>query len=153
MSAEAGSVMSPLNIGIENSRRFRALPVYANLLALGRKGFIDMLESQIALARAIAQFIDNSDFYELLPLERPDQVVPGYRNIYVIVLFRLKDWTSMANKDLVRRINSSGKIYVSGTTWRSYPACRFAISNWQSSIEKDFKVIEEVLDTVARGGD
>lgn len=153
MNAEAGSVPSPLNIGIENSRRFRALPVYANLLTLGRKGFIDLLESQIALARAIAEFIDNSDVYELLPLENSGQVVHGYRNIYVIVLFRLKDYTSMANTDLVRRINSSRKVYVSGTTWRSYPACRFAVSNWQSSIEKDFKVIEEVLETVARGDD
>lgn len=152
MNAEAGSIPSPLNIGIENSRRFRALPVYANLLALGRKGFVDMLESQIMLARAIAQFIDDSDVYELLP-PRPHEEVFGYRTIYIIVLFRFKGSMSHWNADLVRRINSLGKIYVSGTTWNSEPACRFAISNWQSSYHKDLSVIKEILEAVARNVD
>jgi len=152
LSAEAGFVPSPLNIGIENSRRFRALPVYANLLALGRKGFVDMLESQIKLARAIAQFIDDSDVYELLPTKAYEDV-PDYRTIYIIVLFRFKGSMSHWNADLVRRINSLGKIYVSGTTWNFEPACRFAISNWQSSVHKDFGVIKETLETVARNID
>jgi glutamate/tyrosine decarboxylase-like PLP-dependent enzyme len=152
LSAEAGFVPSPLNIGIENSRRFRALPVYANLIALGRKGFVDMLESQIKLARAIAQFIDDSDVYELLPTKAHEDV-PDYRTIYIIVLFRFKGSMSHWNADLVRRINSLGKIYVSGTTWNFEPACRFAISNWQSSVHKDFSVIKETLEAVARNID
>jgi glutamate/tyrosine decarboxylase-like PLP-dependent enzyme len=152
LNAEVGSVPSPLNIGIENSRRFRALPVYANLLALGRKGFVDMLERQIMLARAIAQFVDESDVYELLP-PKPHKETYGYRTIYIIVLFRFKGTMSHWNADLVRRINSLGKIYVSGTTWNSEPACRFAISNWQSSYLKDFGVIKETLEAVARNID
>jgi hypothetical protein len=33
-------VESPLNLGIENSRRFRGLPVFAGLMEMGRDGFI-----------------------------------------------------------------------------------------------------------------
>jgi glutamate/tyrosine decarboxylase-like PLP-dependent enzyme len=152
LSAEAGSVPSPLNIGIENSRRFRALPVYANLLALGRQGFVTMLEDQIKLARAIAQYIDESPAYELLP-PLPRQEVPGYRSTYIIVLFRLKDYMSTSNAELVRTINSSGRFYVSGTIWDGHPACRFAISNWQSSIQKDWGFIKATLDAIAGGID
>jgi glutamate/tyrosine decarboxylase-like PLP-dependent enzyme len=152
LNFEAGSIPSPLNIGIENSRRFRALPVYANLLALGRQGFVDMLKRQIELARTIAEYINKSDAYELLP-PHPHQDIAEYRTIYIIVLFRLKDFKSDLNTTLVRRINSSGTIYVSGTVWESHPACRFAISNWKSSVEQDWKTIKTVLDLVAGGFD
>jgi len=150
LNAEPGSVPSPLNIGIENSRRFRALPVYANLLALGREGFVDMLKRQIELARTIAEYIDKSDAYELLP-PHPHSEIAEYRTIYIIVLFRLKD--PERNATLVRRINSTRSVYVSGTTYESQPACRFAISNWKSSVEQDWSLIRTILQLAAVGFD
>jgi glutamate/tyrosine decarboxylase-like PLP-dependent enzyme len=135
--------------------------VYANLLALGRQGFEDMLKRQIELARTIAKYVNESDFYELLPPHphqdiamrqtHPHTDIADYRTIYIIVLFRLKN--PILNASLVRRINGSGTVYVSGTTFESRPACRFAISNWQSSVAKDWKWIQAVLDLVASGHD
>ncbi|KAK6005756.1 hypothetical protein QM012_007398 [Aureobasidium pullulans] len=150
LNAAAGSVPSPLNIGIENSRRFRALPLYANLVAYGRQGFVDMLERQIALARKIAAYMHSSDAYQLLPpsSQQGDQT---YTSIFIIVLFKAVD--PVLNAALVRKINATRKIYVSGTSWQSEPACRFAISNWRSSVEKDWEVIKAVLDDVAAGTD
>ncbi|EUC46398.1 hypothetical protein COCMIDRAFT_93087 [Bipolaris oryzae ATCC 44560] len=140
------TIMSPLNIGLENSRRFRALPVYASLVAYGRDGYRDMLERQIQLARGIAQHILESSQYELLPQEAAphEDILSG---IFIIVLFRAKD--EELNKQLVDKIKATRKIYVSGTSWEGRPACRFAISNWMTDVERDLPVIKQVLRDIA----
>jgi len=136
------TIMSPLNVGLENSRRLRALPVYASLIAYGADGYRDMLERQIELSRGIAELILESDDFELLPkTEGPkDQVLQG---IYIIVIFRAKD--EALNKELTNRIKAGRKIYVSGTSWDGKPACRFAVSNWMTDAKRDLPLIKQVL--------
>ncbi|KAH7138181.1 pyridoxal-dependent decarboxylase [Dendryphion nanum] len=138
-------IMSPLNIGLENSRRFRALPVYASLTAYGRDGYREMLERQVILARGIAKFILEGKDFELLPRSM-GHTTEILGNIFIIVLFKAKD--EALNKELVDRIKSTRKIYVSGTSWDSKPACRFAISNWMADIKKDLPIIQGVLSDV-----
>ena len=135
-------VPSPLNIGIENSRRFRALPVYATLAAYGVEGYRDMLERQIKLSRAIARYISSSSKYELLPEGTSE------KRIYVIVLFRAKDRS--VNEQLVSRINALRQVYVSGTQWKGEPAARFAVANWMVDVERDMALIKSILDEVAK---
>lgn len=145
-ATDTSSIASPLNIGIENSRRFRALPVYASLTAYGRRGYRDMLERQVKLARGIARFILRHPEYNLLPnLEVDDE--KRLDSIYIIVLFRAKD--DSLNKDLVKHVNATKKIYVSGTAWTGAPACRFAVSNWQVDVDRDLQLVTDVLDRVA----
>ncbi|KAI4717916.1 PLP-dependent transferase [Aureobasidium sp. EXF-10727] len=146
LNAPDGTVPSPLNIGIENSRRFRALPVYANLVAYGRQGFVEMLERQIELAREIAAYIDASNAYQLLP-SRYHEKGFNEQTIFIIVLFKAVD--PNLNAELKQKINATRKIYVSGTSWQDDLACRFAISNWRSSVQQDLESIEKVLDDVA----
>lgn len=143
-------VMSPLNVGIENSRRFRALPVYANLIAYGKQGYSDMLQRQIQLSRGIAKFILDSDDYELLPesTAATDDILSG---IYIIVLFRAKD--KALNDRLVETIKATRKLYVSGTSWGGMPACRFAVSNWRVDVDADLPIIMQVLQEVAQDTD
>ncbi|KAF2641568.1 pyridoxal-dependent decarboxylase [Massarina eburnea CBS 473.64] len=136
------SIMSPLNIGLENSRRFRALPVYASLTAYGSDGYREMLERQIELSRAVAEHLEDSDDYELLA-KIGSKKEEAIGNIYMIVLFRAKD--DELNKELVDRVKSSKKIYLSGTAWEGRPACRFAVSNWMSDVKRDLPIITEVL--------
>ena len=145
-SATGDGLLSPLNIGMENSRRFRALPVYATLYRYGRAGYVEMLERQIALCRRIAAWMYDSDEYVLLPSdENREQMIA---KTFMIVLFRSKH--AGRNEGLVRRINASGKMYVSGTTWNGEPAARIAVSNWQASPEKDGPLIEAVLTDCGR---
>lgn len=150
------SIPSPLNIGIENSRRFRALPVYASLAALGRDGYSDMVVRQVRLARKIAAYIQQSSAFELLAI--PDDCVSTkeakdmkeeteeMQHIYNIVLFRATDAT--LNEQLTQRINATRTIYVSGTKWEGLPATRFAIANWQVDVDEDLKVVKGVLEEV-----
>jgi glutamate/tyrosine decarboxylase-like PLP-dependent enzyme len=140
------TIMSPLNIGLENSRRFRALPVYATLVAYGKDGYRDMVERQINLSRGIAKYILESNVYELLPESHGAQE-NILSSIYIIVLFRAKD--EDLNKQLVDKIKATSKIYVSGTSWNGKPACRFAVSNWMTDVERDLPIIKQVLEDVA----
>lgn len=142
-------IPSPLNIRLENSCRFRAFPVYAALAAYGRDGYTDMLERQIKLSRAIATFIAESEAYELLPERGSDvSLATALERTFMIVIFRTRD--EELNKALVQRINSTRRIYVSGTQWEGKPAARFAVANWQVDPEVDIELIKEVLQEVAR---
>lgn len=143
LSSEPDTIPSPLNIGIENSRRFRALPVYATLAAYGRDGYREMLERQVKLARAIASFIVQGSDYELLPHGEE-----GTESIYIIVLFRARD--ARLNAELVRCINGSRRIYVSGTQWDGRPAARFAVATWLVDVDRDVAVVRDVLEEVAK---
>lgn len=145
LSSGPSSIPSPLNIGLENSRRFRALPVYAVLLAYGREGLGEMFARQVRLARGISKFLDAHVGYELLAkskLENENVI----ENTHIIVIFRAKN--DSTNNELVKRINATRKMYVSGTKWEGRPACRFAVSTWKVEVEKDLQLIQGILDDV-----
>lgn len=140
------SIPSPLNIGIENSRRFRALPVYATLASYGRDGHVELLERQISLSRGVAEFLANSPHFEMLPRSPPSFAKvkeQGVARIYNIVLFRAKD--DAVNEQLVQRVNATRQIFISATQWDGQPAARFAISNWQVDVDRDMALIKDVL--------
>lgn len=147
-AADGPAIPSPLNIGLENSRRFRALPVYASLVAHGKAGYVDILARQIQLARAIASHIAKSTEFELLPLDQASSLEKMLDRVYMIVIFRAKN--AELNAELVKRINGSRKIYVSGTQWQGKPAARFAVANWGVDVEKDLMVAKEVLENVSK---
>ena len=144
VDGEGDGIQSPLNIGIENSRRFRALPVYATLLSYGRNGYVDMLVRQVRLARRVARFVFDHEEYELLPVG--DSREGAVARAFMIVLFRAKD--EAINKELVKRINETGQMYVSGTKWEGKPAARIAVSNWRVDVERDVRLVQEVLRAV-----
>jgi hypothetical protein len=65
------------------------------------------------------------------------------------VLFRAKD--GALNERLVRDINASRQMYVSGTSWRGDKAVRVAVSNWKVDVERDYRVVTEILSSLATG--
>lgn len=143
--AATDTIVSPSNIGLENSRRLRALPIYATLVAYGADGYRDMLERQIELSKGIAEYILESEYFDLLPATDISKEAT-LKGIYIIVLFRAKD--ERLNKELTARIKAGRKMYVSGTAWDGKPACRFAVSNWMTDSERDLPLIKQVLEEV-----
>ncbi|KAK7052354.1 pyridoxal phosphate-dependent transferase [Favolaschia claudopus] len=130
-------IPSAHNLGIENSRRLRALPLYSSLLAYGRVWHRELLERQIELARSIAAYIQGSESFELLPRNT------DLRDVYMIVLFRAR--STALNKELVSKINASRVMYVSGTQWEGAPAVRIAVSTWRVDVQRDSaRVIAEL---------
>ncbi|KAH8793601.1 pyridoxal phosphate-dependent transferase [Hyaloscypha sp. PMI_1271] len=143
-SGPEASIPSPLNIGLENSRRFRALPVYAVLLAHGREGLGKVFAKQVRLARGVSEFLKASNDYELLPSNSLKD--DHFEDIHIIVIFRAKD--ERKNSELVNDINATRKMYVSGTQWEGKPACRIAVSTWKVEVERDLKLVTDVLKEV-----
>ncbi|KAJ6460919.1 pyridoxal phosphate-dependent transferase [Mycena sanguinolenta] len=134
---DIAEVPSAHNLGLENSRRLRGLPVYASLLAYGRTWHRALLERQVELARAIAAFILASESYELLPKNTK------LEDVYMILLFRAR--SPALNDELVAKLNASRIIYVSGTRWDGVPAARLAVSTWRVDVERDSaRVISEL---------
>ncbi|KAJ7489547.1 pyridoxal phosphate-dependent transferase [Mycena latifolia] len=142
---DIADIPSAHNLGIENSRRLRALPVYASLLAYGRGWYRNLLERQIELARSIAAFILASESYDLLPRNT------DLTRIYIIVLFRARSPT--LNAQLVPKLNASGLMYVSGTQWDGVPATRIAVSTWRIDVGRDSARVITELEKVAREHD
>ncbi|PWY70960.1 PLP-dependent transferase [Aspergillus heteromorphus CBS 117.55] len=145
--SDGPAIPSPLNIGMENSRRFRALPAYASLVAYGRSGYREMLQRQIRLARMLTGWLFDHPKYNVLPELGSKEALLD--QTYISVLFSAKD--EELNANLPKRINATSKMFLSGSAWQGRPACRIAISNWRVEEKRDFAVVTAVLDSVSGG--
>ncbi|KAJ6020251.1 tyrosine decarboxylase [Penicillium canescens] len=139
-------IPSPLNIGIQNSRRLRALPVYATLVAYGRSGYEDMLARQVFVARAVAAFVLDSPDFELLPVRKSLTKEQLLERVYMLVLFRAKD--ERLNQSLLRLINESTHAYLSGGMWEDKPAVRMAVSNWRVDVSREERILTKMLQDI-----
>jgi glutamate/tyrosine decarboxylase-like PLP-dependent enzyme len=123
----------------ENSRRARALAIWATLRAYGRTGHREMVERHLALARRLAQKVD-----EAPQLERLAEVQLN------IVCFRarpedlaeeeLDDLNRGLGEDLLR----DGRVFAGTTTYEGRVAFRPAIVNW-STRGPDVDALVDVL--------
>jgi glutamate/tyrosine decarboxylase-like PLP-dependent enzyme len=132
---------SPLDISLENSRRFRALPLYASLLSLGRDGYVALVERCCAFAMAMGEQIKLSQKFRLL--EKVE---------FNIVLFQATGYDSVeANERVKDAINGTGKVYVSGTTWKGKHALRIAVCNYltppnaHDEAEQIIRILEQAI--------
>jgi hypothetical protein len=105
-----------------------------------------MLERQIRLARQVSSWLFDHPQFTLLPssLSKDDALT----KTFMIVLFSAVD--DALNNRLAAEINSSPKIFVSGTVWEGRAACRIAIASWMVDERRDFDIITEVLGNIAR---
>jgi len=154
---EVTDIPSPLNIGIENSRRFRGLPMFCALYSLGRSGYEDMIRRHVGFARRIGAWISTCDdgggahWYEVLNANFPVPEGSRYTStrdrtrhapLYVvplnIVLFRAREGSALyepnSSSKLIKAINDTRNIYVSPGKGG---AARLAVSNWLTGLRND----------------
>ena len=130
---------SPGSLSPENSRRARALPIWATLRAYGRAGHRAMVERHLRLARHLADRIDAAD-----ELERLAEVKLN------IVCFRARppgiaeDGLDDFNRELGEALLADGRVFAGTTTYDGRVAFRPAIVNWQTS-ERDVDLLIDVL--------
>jgi len=114
----------------EFSRRARAFPVYAALRALGRRGLVELVERCCRQGRRFAEGIAAEPGVELL-----NEVVLNQ------VLFRYED--DARTDEVLARVQASGRVWLSGTSWDGRRAIRVSVSNWQTDDEETDLAVEE----------
>ena len=133
-----GKLPSPMDRGIENSRRFRALPLWLSLKAYGRAGFAALVDNNCDQAKALATWIERSPDYELL--------VPCRLNV---VVFRPKT-DDAGVRTRLGQINQSGQVFMTPGVWAGRAAIRAAFSNWRTTLD-DVETVCAVLAEGANG--
>ena len=124
----------------ENSRRARALAVWATLRAYGRDGYRAMVERHLRLARHLAAEVERRPEFELLAQPRLN-----------IVCFRAHPQGAgdaeldELNRRLGEALLRDGRVFCGTTVYDGRVAFRPAIVNWQTT-EAD---VESLLDVLA----
>jgi glutamate/tyrosine decarboxylase-like PLP-dependent enzyme len=109
----------------EFSRRARGFPVWAALRSLGRSGVADLVERCCGHARRFADTLGAAAGVEIL-----NEVVLNQ------VLVRFLDPGGDADgrtREVIRRVQADGTLWLSGTTWQGMAAMRISVSNWSTT--------------------
>jgi glutamate/tyrosine decarboxylase-like PLP-dependent enzyme len=120
----------------EESRRARAVPVYAALRSLGRSGFARLVERCCRHARRFGEGLRTGG-YEVL-----NDVVLNQ----VLVAFGDAEQT----RRTIAAIQREGTCWCSGTVWQGRTAMRISVSNWRTTDEDVERSLEAILRTAAQ---
>jgi glutamate/tyrosine decarboxylase-like PLP-dependent enzyme len=126
----------------EFSRRARGFTVYAALRTLGRRGVRDLVDRCCHLASRMAEQLATAEGVEVL-----NDVVLNQ----VLVRFSHPDGgdADEFTRDVIRRVQQEGTLWLSGTTWHDMAAMRISVSNW-STTEADVDASAEAILGAAR---
>jgi glutamate/tyrosine decarboxylase-like PLP-dependent enzyme len=116
----------------EASRRARGLAVYAAIRSLGRSGIAELVDRCWDHARRFAQRLAEADGVEVC-----NDVVLNQ----VLVRFGSDDRT----RDVIRRVQEDGTIWLGGTVWQGAAAMRISVSNWSTTTADVDRSVEAIL--------
>ncbi|NQZ86618.1 MAG: aspartate aminotransferase family protein [Colwellia sp.] len=127
-----------LSLGIENSRRFRAFPVWATLMFYGKEGIKDQINRNVDQAKQLAEWIDESTDYIL--------VKPCELNV---VLFKPnQENLGLTSQECMDKLNKSGQVFLTPGSWQGEAIIRAALSNWATT-DDDIKLVIKTLSELA----
>lgn len=102
------------------SRRARAIPVYATLRALGRRGLADLVERCCALAARMAANLGRE---------------PGIEILNDVVLNQVLVRCGPKTAEVIARVQEDGVCWLGGTMWEGRDAMRISVSSWRTADE------------------
>lgn len=132
--------------GIELTRNFKALKVWMSLKTYGTATFAGLIEQNIEQAAHLASLVENNRELELLAPRSMNVVCFRYRPISGCG----EDELNQINREIVLRLQESGKYVVSGTTLDGKYAIRIANVNHRSQME-DFDELAADVVLAGRG--
>ncbi|MBO9676028.1 MAG: aspartate aminotransferase family protein [Sphingobacteriaceae bacterium] len=122
---------SYLNFLPENSRRLRALPTWFTLTSYGKKGYQEIVESNIEMALKFADFINENPNFGLLAPVRLNTVCFSLTDESLVTTF-------------LDKLNTKGKVFMTPTFYNGKKGIRAAFVNWQTSLS-DVKLATDTM--------
>lgn len=132
-TAEDGRAINLMDYGVPLGRRFRALKLWFVMRYFGRERMAAMVRSHVEWARSFASWVEQDERFEL--------AAPV---LLSLVCFRLRG-SDEANRELMRRVNGTGRAFLSHTVLDGRFVLRFAIGNLRTTMEDVRLVWETVL--------
>lgn len=131
--------------GIELTRGFKALKVWMSLKTHGAAAYGAMIEQNMQQVEHLAALIERHPELELLAPRAMNVVCFRYRPLNGAQLEELNHW----NRELVMRLQESGRFVVSGTVLNGAYAIRVANTNHRSRME-DFDALADAVIEMGR---
>jgi len=141
---EADPRINYYEVGMQNSRGFRALKVWLALRQAGREGYVQMIRDDIQLTRALWEAVDRTDELEAVHCElsiatfryAPDQTPSWVEN--------REAWLDALNGELLEALKASGEIFVSNAMTDGRFLLRACIVNFRTALE-DVEALPEIV--------
>lgn len=128
------------DFGPQNSRGFRALKIWVALQQAGRSGYVEMLTEDIRLSRLLFRLIDEHPHFEALT---QGLSIATFR--YTPEHLRGDDERLNAlNQELLNRLESSGRAFLSNAIIGGKYALRACIVNFRTS-EADIRALPGII--------
>jgi glutamate/tyrosine decarboxylase-like PLP-dependent enzyme len=140
---ETKSERDPHEFTPEESRRARAVPVYAALRVLGRVGLREMVERCCRLAQRIAARL----------AERPQARILNDVVLNQVLVRFVPDGDESRADDFTRRViaavQNDGTCWLGGTVWHGKAAMRISVSNWSTTEDDIDRSADAIIRAVA----
>lgn len=129
-----------LHMAPENSRRFRALPLWITLVAYGASGYAEIVERNCDCAAHLGRLIESEPRLRLAAAVR-----------FNVVAFSLADGDDAALAKLQAALHASGVAYLSLSRLDGKAILRAAICNWRTTtedVDRLFETMQSLLSVI-----
>jgi len=126
-----------MSLGIENSRRFRAFPVWATLMSYGKDGIKNQIQRNVAQAKKLAKWIHES----------PDYIIVKPCELNVVLFKPNEENLGLTSQKCMDKLNKSGQVFLTPGSWQGEPIIRAALSNW-STTDDDINLVIKTLNEI-----
>ena len=135
-STDSGEVIDYRDWQIPLGRRFRALKLWCVLRAYGSEQIRAVIRHHVALTQQFAQWVSSDERFEVC--------APHPFNL---VCFRLKG-SDEVNRDLMNRLNDSGRLYLSHCTLNGRFVMRFCVGQWSTELSHVSRAWQDILGSI-----
>ncbi len=145
---ETKEARDPHEFTPEESRRARAVPIYAVLRALGRQGMTELVDRSCALAQRMAARLSAHPKVAVL-----NEVVLNQVLVRCVPATREPADADAFVDATIDAVQRDGTCWLGGTTWKGARAIRISVSNWsttEADIDRSADAILRALDRVQR---